>query len=205
MIRHSGALTGIILAAGLAAASGATPAAAQEVGGDKVNTLIIYGDDECPESSSDQITVCARLDESERFRIPERLRQSESPENTAWAQKVRSFETVGNFGPLSCSAVGAGGELGCTAAMIEAAYAERAQGSDVRFAELIAAAREERLSTIDEEAAETQARVEVIEEEYLERLRRESAGEIAPADDSAARQEPQVVNPADLAEPPSGL
>lgn len=205
MKRYRGAWMGSFLAAGLLGAMVATPAAAQEEAGDKVNTLIIYGEDECPESSPDQITVCARLDESERFRIPERLRESRDPENTSWTDRVRSFETVGNFGALSCSAVGAGGELGCTAAMIEAAYAERAQGSNVRFTEMIAAAREDRLSTIDAEAAETQARVEVIEEEYMARLRRERDGEASPAGDAIASDEPEIVDPVDLAEPPSEL
>ena len=116
------------------------PAVAQDAAGDRVNTVIVYGDDECPQSTSDEIVVCARMEESERFRIPEPLRQSSDPENEPWASKVRAYETVGQFGALSCSPVGSGGELGCTAKMIEAAYQERATGSDVRAGELIAAA-----------------------------------------------------------------
>ncbi|MXP40148.1 hypothetical protein GRI75_00635 [Altererythrobacter soli] len=168
-----------LVALGLALTS--SPAAAQGAGEERVNTLIIYGDDECPVSTGEEITVCARLDEGERYRIPESLRQSEDPANESWASRVKSFEAVGNFGPLSCTPVGAGGELGCTAQMIEAAYAERAGSSNVRFAELIAQARAERLSTIDEEAAATQARVEELERQYMERVRREEAGETAPA------------------------
>jgi len=166
----------------LAAAPGAlalmsAPAAAQEDGGDRVNTLIVYGDDECPKSEGNEIVVCARMDESERYRIPERLRQSDDPANNAWSNRVQAFEAVGDFGPLSCSPVGAGGELGCTAEMIEAAFAERAQSSNVRFSQLIAQEREERLSTIDAEAAETQARVEELERQYDERIRRAQEGE----------------------------
>jgi hypothetical protein len=172
------------VALGLALTS--SPAAAQGAGEERVNTLIIYGDDQCPVSTGEEITVCARLDEGERYRIPESLRESENPANESWASRVRSFEAVGDFGPLSCTPVGAGGELGCTAKMIEAAYAEKAGGSNVRFAELIAQARAERLSTIDEEAAATQARVEELERQYMERVRREEAGEAAPA--PAARQ-----------------
>jgi hypothetical protein len=48
----------------------------------------------------------------------------------------------------------------------------------VRAGELIAAAREERLATIDEEAAATQARVEELERQYLERVRKEDEGEV---------------------------
>ncbi len=167
------------------------PAAAfaQDEAGDRVNTVIIYGDDACPPSTGDTITVCARLDEAERFRIPPALRQSGDPANLAWTERVKSFETVGNFGPLSCSPVGTGGELGCTAEFIEAAYQERAQGNQVRFSQLIEAARAERLSEIDEEAAATQARVEALEEAYMERLRREQEGEPVSAVDPSAPPE----------------
>lgn len=168
-----------LTALGLALA--AFPAAAQDTGDERVNTLIVYGEDECPPSTGEEITVCARLDEGERYRIPESLRQSEDPANESWASRVKAFEAVGDFGPLSCTPIGAGGELGCTAEMIEAAYAEKAGSSNVRFAELIAQARAERLSTIDEEAAETQARVEELERQYMERLRREQEGEAVPA------------------------
>lgn len=184
--------------AGLAALV-AAPAAAQDEGGDRVNTVIIYGDDACPESDGDTITVCARMDESERYRIPERLRQSGDPANTAWTEKVKSFETVGKFGPLSCTAVGAGGELGCTANYIEAAYEERAQGSEVRFGQLISEAREERLSEIDAEAAATQERVEELERAYMERVRREQAGEADPSQEVA----PEAVDPAQVPPVPS--
>ena len=175
-----------LLAAPGVLALGSIPAAAQEDAGDRVNTLIVYGDDDCPPSTGDEIVVCARVDESERFRIPERLRESDSPQNEAWANRVQSFEAVGDFGPLSCTPVGAGGELGCTAQMIEAAYQERAQSSDVRFSQLIAEARDERLATIDEEAAATQARVEELERQYEERLRREQEGEVDEVRDPAA-------------------
>lgn len=170
-----------IAAALFSAALTAPPAAAQDIGGDKVNTLIVYGEDECPESTGDQITVCARMDESERFRIPENLRQSDSPANESWVSRVKSFEAVGNFGPLSCSPIGAGGELGCTAALIETAYAEKATSNSVRFSQLIEQARQERLSTIDAEAADTQARVEELERQYMEKVAREQAAEDAAA------------------------
>lgn len=156
------------------------PAAAQD--DTRVNQLIIYGDDECPVSSEGEITVCARLDESERYRIPPDLRRSDDPANQAWANRVQSFEAVGRFGPLSCTPVGLGGELGCTAQMIEAAYQERANSNTVRMGELVARAREDRLSTIDAEAAATQARVEAIEREYMERLAREQ-GQPLPNED----------------------
>ena len=169
-------------------------AQAQDDGGDRVNQVIIFGQDQCPVSEGDTITVCARLDESERYRIPPRLRASNSPDNEAWAQRAQSLETIGRFGPMSCTPAGAGGELGCTAAMIEAAYAEKAAGSDVRFSQLIEQERSERLSEIDGEAAATQARVEALERAYTDRLEAErDAGDDAPADAGTA---------ADLTRPP---
>jgi len=172
------------------------PATAQDAAGDKVQVLDVYGDDPCPQSTADEIVVCRRLEEEERYRIPEPLRGSDSPANESWSSKVRAYEAVGDFGPLSCSPVGAGGELGCTAQMIAAAYEEKRTGPGLRAAELIAQARGERLATIDVEAAETQARVEELERQYMERVQREDAGEVAPP--SAQSGTPVVVNPSDI-------
>ena len=172
--------------------------AAQDDAGDRVNTVIVYGDDECQQSSAEELVICVRMNEEERYRIPEPLRQSNDPANEAWANRVQSFEAIGDFGPLSCSPVGAGGELGCLTKIIEAAYAEKRGGPSVRAAELIAEARADRLATIDAEAAATQARVEELERQYLERVQRENAGEVAPP--AAPSSTPVVVDPADIAD-----
>ncbi len=168
----------------------AFPAAAQdqagEAGDDNYNMVIVYGDDKCPESTADQIVVCARKAESERYRIPENLRFSESPDNKSWAERVESFEMAGAFGTMSCSPTGAGGFTGCTQEMINAAYADKANNAGVRFGEIIAAERAKRLATIDEDAAAEQERVEMIEREYMERLERERAAETP--DESALPQ-----------------
>lgn len=182
MIRR---LAATLLAA--SAAFAALPAAAQDSGGDKVNMVIVYGEDAAPEPVGDEIVVVARLPEADRFRIPENLRYSDNPANNSWASRVERLDIVGDFGILSCSAAGAGSETGCTQAMIEAAYADRASGSSVRFAQLIEAARQERLATIDEDAAAEQARVEAIEDAYMERLRQERDAELPdePATDTS--------------------
>ena len=172
----------------------ATPALAQDEAGDTVNMVIVYGDDDCPTPAEGEITVCARKAENERYRIPENLRVSDSPENVAWAERVERLEMVGAFGTLSCDPAGAGGVLGCTQQIIDAAYADKAEGSNVRFSQLIEAARAERLSTIDADAAAEQERVEQIEREYMERLERERQqalpGEAPPPSlDAAAEPE----------------
>ncbi|MGN3974604.1 hypothetical protein [Tsuneonella sp. SYSU-LHT278] len=162
----------------LAAASAAfaTPAAAQDAGGDKVRMVIVYGDDPAPQAQGDEIVVVARLPENDRYRIPEALRFSDDPANMAWARRVERLDIVGRSGTMSCSTAGAGGFTGCTQQLIDAFYADKRESANVRFSELIAAARAERLATIDQEAAETQARVEQLEKQYMERLERERAG-----------------------------
>ncbi|HUD30578.1 MAG TPA: hypothetical protein VMQ93_17045 [Novosphingobium sp.] len=174
-------MTRLLTSAALAAfLMTAAPAFAQDdagldTGGEKVNQLIVYGEDVCPASSGGEITVCARKPEEERYRIPEPLRGIDQPQAQAWANKVQAYETVGSFGTLSCSPVGAGGSLGCTQQLIDKASAERANGSEVRFGELIAAEREKRLSTIDTDAAEQQERVEQAEKAYFEQRQRQEA------------------------------
>ena len=153
------------------------PVAAQDVAGDKVRTAIVYGDDAGPTPEGDEIVVIVRLPEADRYRIPEGLRYSDNPANQAWINRVEKLEFVGNFGTLSCSATGIGGATGCTQEMIRNAYADKDASPSVRFGELIAAARAERLSTLDAAAAEEQARVEAIEREYMQRLERERQNE----------------------------
>ena len=151
--------------------------------GERVNQLIIYGDDPCPPSSDSEITVCARKDEAERYRIPAPLRGGESPANDAWNNRVLAYETVGKNGALSCSPTGGGGWTGCLNQMITTAYAEKDSDASVRFSELIAKEREKRLSTIDADAADTQARVEDAERAYEARQlkEQEQASDAAPA------------------------
>jgi hypothetical protein len=162
----------------------AAPAMAQDAPGDRVNQLIIYGDDVCPPGNGDEIVICARKDEGERFRIPSALRESTSPQNEAWNTRVLAYETVGRSGLMSCSPSGSGGWLGCTQQLIDTAYREKGEAPEIRFSELVAAERARRLETIDADAAETQARVEQLEKAYMERLAKEDAAAdaaLAPA------------------------
>ena len=170
------AIGALALAPGLPA-----PLTAQGDNGDKVRMVIVYGDDAAPVAQGDEIVVVARMPESERFRIPENLRFSDNPANQAWINRVERLEFVGASGTLSCSAVGPGGSTGCTEEMIRNAYADKKASPAVRFGALIAAARAERLASIDQTSAEEQARVEAIEKEYMERLAREQASDPTPA------------------------
>ena len=110
----------VTLAGGLAALS--APASAQS---DRVSEIIVYGTDPCPRSTDDEVVVCARKPETERYRIPEKFRPS-GPRQTrqAWANKARALETVGATGINSCSPVGPGGFTGCLTQVIKQARAE---------------------------------------------------------------------------------
>ena len=178
-------ITAILAPLALAALS-AAPAAAQGTPEPKVNQLIVYGEDACPQSTDDTITVCARKGEHERFRIPELLREHSSPQNEAWNNKVLAYETVGRTGTMSCSPVGAGGWTGCSGKLIEQAYAEKSSDPGIKFGQMIAAERAKRLETIDQDAAETQARVEALELQMEARRKAEEAKtDREPADKAA--------------------
>jgi hypothetical protein len=179
------------------AATAASPAAAQSAN-EKINMVIAYSPEECPVAQPGEVVVCEILVEAERYRIPSNLRYSDSPENVARARQVDEIKYVGDFGAMSCSPAGAGGFTGCTQKFIEAAYKDRAEEEGVRFGKLIEQARQERLSTIDAQAAAEQERVESIEREYLQRLERERDAELP----GEAAPLPQPAQPAPEPEQP---
>lgn len=161
-----------------AAALGVSAPASAQSANEKINMVIAYSADECPQAKEGELVVCEILVEAERYRIPSNLRYSDSPENKAWARQVEEIKYVGDFGAMSCSPAGAGGFTGCTQKFVEAAYKDRDEAENVRFGQLIEQARQERLSTIDSTAAAEQERVEMIEREYMQRLERERDGDL---------------------------
>lgn len=99
------------------------PAMAQK---SRVSEIIVYGTDACPRSTDDSVVVCARKPESERFRIPEKLRQGGSYQSRqAWANRASQIETWGRTGINSCSPVGPAGFTGCTEQLVKQAFKER--------------------------------------------------------------------------------
>jgi hypothetical protein len=102
----------------------AAPAFAQS--GPAGGVLLIYGKDKCPTNENgDEIVVCRRLDESERFRIPQDLREGEvKPQNESWAVRQKDALTTGATGIGSCSPVGPGGGTGCFAQQAAQSRAE---------------------------------------------------------------------------------
>lgn len=112
-----------MLATGLAAP--ATPVFAQAAGGDRISEVIVYGDDPCPRSTEDEVVVCARKPEADRYRIPPQYRPSGTRQQMeSWANRAKAIEYVGRTGTMSCSPVGPGGWTGCLSQAIRRAKAE---------------------------------------------------------------------------------
>jgi hypothetical protein len=122
----------VIATAGLVVADFAAiqaPAIAQA--SPNVAEVIVYGTDPCPRSTDDQVVVCARRPEGDRYRIPEKLRPGGTRQQTeAWANKARVLETVGSTGTNTCSPVGPGGFTGCLAQVIREAREQRRETND---------------------------------------------------------------------------
>lgn len=124
----------LIIAALLLSGVSAAPAFAQAEGplvdpsGEKVNQLIVYGDDPCPKGKDDsEIVVCARRPEAERYRIPKKLREKPAVAGgPGWGSQVATMEQVQRQTlPGSCSVIGSNGFTGCAAQRLQQWFAER--------------------------------------------------------------------------------
>ncbi|EQA96692.1 hypothetical protein ACFFV8_06130 [Sphingobium indicum] len=156
------------------------PPAAQ-AGPERVNLVIVYGDDPCPQSQGSDIVVCARKGEEERYRIPEPLRgDPNQPSHQAWGERVRSMEYVGRSGTESCSPVGGGGATGCFAQLARLAKAERQAADNANWKDLVEAERARRLSTIDAESKAIEAQAVAEEKARAAQQQQQGAAEATP-------------------------
>lgn len=91
----------------------APPAKPTEV---KLSTMLVFGNDPCPRSTEDEVVVCARQPESERYRIPKQFRGKRyvAGRDGSWAGTAKVLEYVSSRGlPGSCSFIGSNGQTGC--------------------------------------------------------------------------------------------
>jgi hypothetical protein len=115
------ALAILLFDAGLAA-----PAAAhdelQTRAPQRETNLVVYGEDPCPEpADEEEIVVCARRPEQERYRVPAPLRRGEQLRETAWSSRAADLEEAQrDTRPDSCSVVGSFGQSGCTQQLLRA-------------------------------------------------------------------------------------
>jgi hypothetical protein len=126
-------LTTLLSAVAVAVSAGYSemPAPALAQAQPNIAEIIVYGNDPCPRSTEDQVVVCARRPETERYRIPPNMRKSGTPQQMeSWAVRSQSLETVGATGMNSCSPVGPAGYTGCLMKVIKEANGERKQQAD---------------------------------------------------------------------------
>ena len=127
----------ILISILIAAAIPAAPAIAQKP---QDQVLVIFGNDKCPTNASgEEIVVCARRPEGERYRIPKELRQSPTiaPENQSWAARAQGVTDAGSSSGIgSCSSTGAGGWTGCFSKQMRAAKAQRQQDTEASAVEV---------------------------------------------------------------------
>lgn len=109
-----------------------SPAGAQalsSVDQNGVRRMVVYGTDPCPPSAGDEVVICARRPDHDRYRVPERFREPDelTGEHESWAYRAEQLEMVGAGGIMSCSPVGPGGASGCMQQLINQSRAERRQ------------------------------------------------------------------------------
>ena len=113
----------------LAFAAASPTMAAEVVPQTATRTTTVFGNDPCPAAQEGEIIVCGRLPEAERYRIPKQFRKpprDESGPSASWTSRVEGLEEAQRFTlPGSCTAVGTGGQSGCTQAMIRQWFLER--------------------------------------------------------------------------------
>lgn len=106
----------------------AAPAEAREGGPVRQINLTVYGEERCPVArDAEEIVVCARRPEEERYRVPPALRERrDRPAEISWASQNQALEEDARTQrPDSCSVVGSGGQSGCTGSLIRQWLAER--------------------------------------------------------------------------------
>jgi signal transduction histidine kinase len=180
-MKNAKMLTPALLA--LSALSFSEPVSAQAE--ERINLVIVYGDDECPVSEGGEIVVCPRFDESERFRIPPDLRGNpDALSEQSWSNRVKSYEMVGASGAMSCSPSGAGGFTGCTQQLVGNYWAERDSMGASQAGRMVEEERAKRLAELDQEAEAEQARVDAaIAEQERQRSARDAADGVPPPAD----------------------
>lgn len=113
--------------------AGATTIAAGPAGAEdppeRETSIVVYGNDACPRPRDEnEVVVCARRPEEERYRIPPALRANrERQTEVAWGTANAQLDAEQAYTrPNSCSPVGSYGQSGCVQQMLNQWYADRA-------------------------------------------------------------------------------
>lgn len=94
---------------------------------ERTTTAGVYGEEACPKpADEEEIVVCARRPERERYRIPKELRGKGKPlSEIAWGSRNELLEEAARVNlPGSCSTVGSYGQSGCQRQFVDQWYKE---------------------------------------------------------------------------------
>lgn len=187
IIRYSAAILALSGAVAAAAQDEPDISAAVQPGDERINQLVIYGDEACPPSTDQEIVVCIRYEDP--YRIPKDLRSDPNdPKKEAWFVRAKAYEYVAASGIGSCSATGFAGFTGCGIRDINAAALEKAADPGLAFGRLIAEARQKRLAGIDAESEQVEDIVLAEERAAALKKLQEQANNIDPDADAAGTQ-----------------
>ena len=94
----------------------------------RIRSVTLSGDQQCPKSTNGEIVVCSTLDQP--YRIPKSLRDDKpiAAKNQSWVNRAATMDQVGRVAgglPDTCSPVGTGGQSGCFMQRNQAFAAER--------------------------------------------------------------------------------
>lgn len=96
----------------------------------RIRSVTLTGTEKCPASTSTEVVVCNRIDPNDQYRVPKALRRPpEVPaKNQSWVNRAQNMDDVGRTAgglPDTCSAVGSGGQTGCSQMNARQWYLER--------------------------------------------------------------------------------
>jgi hypothetical protein len=124
-------MTKLLVAAALLLVPGAADAGEPAGPPERVASAVVYGSDPCPKGQGDEVVVCARRPERERYRIPKELRHENEPlSERSWGARTAALdEAARETMPNGCSVIGTYGQTGCFAKMIRDWFTSRRAGN----------------------------------------------------------------------------
>src|SRR5688500_7123619 len=65
-----------------------------------IRRMVVYGTDPCPPSAGDEVVICARRPDRDRYRVPERFREPDelTGEQETWTYRAEPPELAGAAG-----------------------------------------------------------------------------------------------------------
>lgn len=99
----------------------------------RIRSVVIYGDDVCPTAANpDEIVVCSKRPERERYRLPQSVREQaqKNRKNRSWAARSQDMSNLGRSGNGTCSPVGPNGGSGCVLQGIRDAAEEKRDAAE---------------------------------------------------------------------------